>query len=115
MYQQIIDQITAKVMAGDWRADQALPSIRELAADTGTSVITVKRAYLELELAGVIYTQAGRGSFVAAASKLSKSLLHADFDKALTQLLNASAKLGLSHKQLVARVIAADPNETNQK
>ena len=35
MYQQIVDQITAKVMAGDWPAGQALPSIRELAIKIG--------------------------------------------------------------------------------
>ncbi|NJR72051.1 MAG: GntR family transcriptional regulator [Gammaproteobacteria bacterium] len=65
MYTQIMDQITTKVMAGDWRPGQALPSIRELASDSGVSVITVKRAYLELERAGVIVTRQGKGSFVA--------------------------------------------------
>ena len=44
MYQQIVDQITAKVIAGDWKAGQALPSIRELASASRVSDITVKRA-----------------------------------------------------------------------
>ena len=65
MYQQIVDQITARVMAGDWLPGQALPSIRELAADSGVSVITVKRAYEDLERAGLIATRQGTGSVVA--------------------------------------------------
>ena len=59
MYQQIVDQITAKVIAGDWKPGQALPSIRELASTSRVSVITVKRAYTELGLAGIIVTRLG--------------------------------------------------------
>ena len=65
MYAQIVEQIVAKVMAGVWKAGDPLPSIRELAGDSQVSVITVKRAYLELERAGVIVTRQGKGSFVA--------------------------------------------------
>ena len=61
MYAQIVAQVGAKVMAGDWKAGDALPSIRELASSCRVSVITVKRAYLELERAGVIVTWQGKG------------------------------------------------------
>src|SRR3546814_3625120 len=66
----LVDQITAKVMAGDWTAGQSLPSIRELAAASRVSVITVRRAYEELERAGVIATRQGKGSVVAERSDL---------------------------------------------
>ena len=74
MYLQIVEQITSKVLLGDWPANMPLPSIRELAAQTQVSVITVKRAYAELELAGVIVTQPGRGSFVSAQPDLQQQL-----------------------------------------
>lgn len=64
MYQQIMEQITHRVAVGDWPPNTALPSIRELAVEIKISVITVKRAYLELEREGVIVTQQGKGSFV---------------------------------------------------
>lgn len=54
MYRQIVERITTKVATREWVAGTALPSIRELAAANSVSVITVKRAYLELELAKVI-------------------------------------------------------------
>src|SRR5688572_23133261 len=78
MYQQIVDQITTKVIAGDWAAGQALPSIRELAAASRVSVITVRRAYDELERAGVIATRHGKGSVVAERSDLPSALLHVE-------------------------------------
>lgn len=67
MYQQIVDQIRAKILAGELRSDEPLPSIRELARDLTTSVIT-KRAYLELEREGLIFTRPGLGTFFAAVN-----------------------------------------------
>ena len=65
MYLQIMDEISRRVALGDWPPGHRLPSIRELAIDLKVSVITVKRAYLELERSGVIITQQGRGSWVS--------------------------------------------------
>ena len=65
MYFQIMDQVKQRIALRDWAEGQPIPSIRQLAADLQVSVITVKRAYLELEREGVIVTQQGRGSRVA--------------------------------------------------
>ena len=100
MYQQIVNQITTKVMAGDWPAGQPLPSIRELASASRISVITVKRAYAELGLAGVIVTRQGMGSFVADSPNLSTNLLQAEFTQHFDAMLGAARQLGLSLKDI---------------
>lgn len=107
MYEQIMDQISTKVLAGDWRPGQALPSIRELASASGVSVITVKRAYLELERAGVIVTRQGKGSFVAETQDLPKRLLRDEFDTHLLGMVSAANKLGLREKEVVGHVRTA--------
>ena len=56
----------AAILSGKLREGEALPSIRLLARELQISVITTKRAYEDLERAGLIETQPGRGSFVAA-------------------------------------------------
>ena len=65
IYDQIYTQLKAQILSGALRSDEALPSIRGLAKDLRISVITTKRAYDELEHAGLIYTIPGKGSFVA--------------------------------------------------
>jgi len=65
MYQQIMEQITQRIAVGDWPPNTPLPSIRELAIEIKVSIITIKRAYLELEREGVIATQQGKGSWVS--------------------------------------------------
>lgn len=100
MYQQIVNQITTKVMAGDWPAGQPLPSIRELASASRVSVITVKRAYAELGQAGVIVTRHGMGSFVAESPNLSQSLLQAEFTQHFEAMLACARRLGLSAEDI---------------
>lgn len=100
MYQQIVDQVTAKVMAGDWKAGRALPSIRELASASRVSVITVKRAYSELGLAGIIVTRHGMGSFVAESSDLPTDLLRAEFMQHFDAMLTCAVRLGISRNEI---------------
>lgn len=66
IYAQITRQIKEKILSGELTQGEALPSIRLLAKELRISVITTKRAYEDLEKEGFIYTQQGRGSFVAA-------------------------------------------------
>ncbi len=65
IYQQIVNQLKAQILNGELDAGEGLPSIRALAKLIGVSVITTKRAYEELERSGFVYTQPGKGSFVA--------------------------------------------------
>lgn len=65
IFRQIIDQIKTAITTGELEVGEKLPSIREMASELKVSVITVKRAYSELESEGLIMTRAGLGSFVA--------------------------------------------------
>jgi GntR family transcriptional regulator len=64
-WRQIYSAIRDRILSGALRMGTSLPSIRQLAADTTVSVITVKRAYQQLEAEGYIVSQQGRGTFVA--------------------------------------------------
>lgn len=111
MYAQIMEQIVAKVIAGEWKAGDPLPSIRGLASDGRVSVITVKRAYLELERAGVIVTVQGKGSFVADSFDATRSLATEEFKARVKGLLDAAKTLGLSRRDIVGRVEQALSNQ----
>lgn len=106
MYEQIVEQITAKILAGDWRAGQAIPSIRQLAAGSKVSIITVKRAYLELERAGIIVTRLGKGSFVADSLDLPRQLAFTDFRAGLQTMVDAAERLQMRDDEVVHAVKA---------
>ena len=100
LYQQIMEQIKQRIAVGDWPPNTPLPSIRELATGIKVSVITVKRAYLELEREGVILTQQGKGSRVNDTVDLRtiqrKELLHH-----LKQVGKLATTLGIPDDELL--------------
>ena len=104
MYLQIIEQVRRRIAVGDWRPGQEIPSIRALAAATRVSVITIKRAYLELERDGVITTRQGIGSFVADDVDLSQNLREQELDEHLAKAADAGRELGLTSAELEARL-----------
>ena len=67
LYQQIVDGLKREVSEGRLQPGAPLPSFRGLAEELLVSVITVKRAYDELEREGIIYRRQGLGTFVAEA------------------------------------------------
>ncbi len=64
IYEQIEQQIKEMILSGSLKEGEMLPSIRALAADSKISVITVKRAYEDLEKEGMIYSVQGKGFYV---------------------------------------------------
>ena len=69
IYEQITSQIKAMIMSGELKTGDPIPSMRALAKSIHVSVITVQKAYEDLQRDGFIETTVGRGSFVAARNK----------------------------------------------
>ncbi len=105
LYQQVKDQIRHRIAVGEMKSGQEIPSIRALAASIRVSVITIKRAYLELEHEGVIQTRQGRGSFVADDVNLGDSLKEQELDQHLEAAAHVAAMLNLNDEQLAARLL----------
>lgn len=64
IYEQIRQQLQEMILNGTLAPDEQLPSIRVLAAQLNVGIITVKRAYEDLENAQFIYNRQGKGCFV---------------------------------------------------
>ncbi|MBO7743408.1 GntR family transcriptional regulator [Paenibacillus sp. MWE-103] len=68
IYQQLFEQISAQILRGELPSGYVLPPIRQAALELRVSVITVKKAWEELERCGLIHTVTGKGCFVAEFS-----------------------------------------------
>jgi GntR family transcriptional regulator len=116
MYLQIMEQIKQRIAVGDWAEGQPIPSIRQLAVDLQVSVITVKRAYLELEREGVIVTQQGKGSRVASDSgRLGARLREQELEQHLEQATKIAALLGIQPRELEERLREAGDRITEKE
>lgn len=85
IYQQLFEQISAQVLKGEMEEGYSLPPIRQAAKELRVSVITIKKAWEELERLGLIYTITGKGCFVAELS--SDDMLQKRNDMILEQMV----------------------------
>jgi GntR family transcriptional regulator len=115
MYLQIVDQVKQHVATGDWIPGQEIPSIRGLAADLRVSVITVKRAYFELEREGIIVTNQGRGSVIAdGLPDLSMRVRQEELLRHLRAAIEISRLLGWGAREIndaLAEILNQDKQE----
>lgn len=97
IYAQITRQIKDKIMTGELKEGDALPSIRLLAKELRISVITTKRAYEDLEAAGFIATLPGKGSFVAPQNpELHREESLKQVESCLQNAIDAARRGGVS-------------------
>jgi GntR family transcriptional regulator len=103
LYAQIVAGVKREVAAGRLAAGDALPSFRALAEDLMVSLITVKRAYEELEHDGIIYRKQGLGTYVSEdGAARSRAVHRAEVAALLKQAVNAAAHAGMADEELAA-------------
>jgi len=97
LHAQISRQIRAKILTGDLDGGDALPSIRGLAKGQRVSVITVQRAYDDLEREGLVRSRRGKGFWVAPLANGRKNTMAEErFADALKKLVGHATAEGLS-------------------
>jgi GntR family transcriptional regulator len=101
IYLQIAQQIKTAVAMGRLQPEDPLPSVRQLAVELAVNPNTVARAYLDLEIEGVIYKRQGAGTFVSAQGvEMSKGERRRVLNELLEKALVEGVNLGLTEREL---------------
>ena len=93
IYEQITSQIKAMVISGELKNGDSIPSMRALAKSLHISVITVQRAYEDLQRDGFIETAVGKGSFICVQNK---DFYQEEQQRRAEEHLMAAAEIGRS-------------------
>ena len=100
-YRQLIDQIAELIRSGQLAPGTQLPTVRDLATTHLVSLITVRRAYADLEAMELITRRQGQGTFVSAeAESASRRRALADAREVVTSAIVRARQLGLSGRAL---------------
>lgn len=101
IYEQIFDQIRSAIVRGELAEGEQLPSIRALANSLRVSAITTKRAYADLEAAGLVETVQGKGSFVAGGNaELIREEQMREVEGLMARAVERGRALGLTDGEL---------------
>jgi DNA-binding transcriptional regulator YhcF (GntR family) len=102
IFLQIADNISEKVIEGQYPPGEKIPSVRELATDIGVNPNTVMRTYSELQSRGIIENKRGIGYYVSEKAeeiilKLKKKEF---FENELPLIIKQTRILGITLKDL---------------
>jgi GntR family transcriptional regulator len=98
-YEQIKNQVLTLIRLGILAPGAQIPSIRSVSAETGVNVNTVKKAFAELEMSGVIYTVPGLGSFVSEQA-LENSAITQKVKSDIAEILERAKSIGVSKEEV---------------
>lgn len=102
IYEQIKNSIIEQIMNDELKEDEMIPSIRALAQDIKISVMTIKKAYDELETEGYIISRQGKGTFVAPKNtELAKDKAQKDIEEYISKIVDISSKFDISKEEII--------------
>ena len=104
-YRQIIDQVLLAVADGRLKPGTQLPTVRQLAVDLSVNLNTVAKAYREMEIRGLVQTQQGTGTFVAARSGAKSREKRKALQDLLDRLLANAEALGVPMEDVVEALV----------
>ena len=112
IYEQLVRGLSELVSLGALAPDEQLPSVRSLARDLGVNPNTVQKAYQELERSGVIYSVAGKGSFVSPGPAAARMLRGQRLEK-LRKAAAEGRRAGIPREEALGAVKAVYEDGTN--
>ncbi len=101
IYEQIKNAMIDQIMSGELKEGAPLPSIRNLAVDIRISVMTIKKAYDELEKDGYIISVQGKGTFVAPQNmELAKEQAKKEIEEHILKAIEIRERFGIEKKEV---------------
>ncbi len=102
IYEQIKQSIINQILDGELNEDELLPSIRVLAQEIKISVMTIKKAYDELEKEGYLKSIQGKGTFVAPKNtELAKEQAQKEIEKYIEKIVSISNKFEIDENDII--------------
>ena len=102
IYEQIKSQIINQIITDELKSGDAIPSIRTLASDIKISVMTIKKAYDELENEGYIRSVQGKGTFVASKNiELARENANRKIEKHIEEIIEIANKININKKDVI--------------
>ena len=101
IYEQIVGQIKEKILNGELKREEMLPSVRTMSKELRISALTAKKAYDALEQEGFIVTVHGKGSFVACMNhNLVMEEQRREVEAALEEVIRKGKSSGMTKEEL---------------
>ncbi|MBR0462597.1 MAG: GntR family transcriptional regulator [Erysipelotrichaceae bacterium] len=100
IYLQLIEMLKVSIVTGEYKADDKLPPVRELALRYGVNPNTVQRAYSELEREGIVQSERTSGRYINIDAQKINELKKGISEEYIRELFERLRQIGLSGKEI---------------
>ncbi|WP_017756648.1 GntR family transcriptional regulator [Calidifontibacillus oryziterrae] len=111
IYEQLVENFKNLIINEVLKADEQLPSVRQIAKELTVNPNTIQKAYRELEHQGYIYSVPGKGSFVAPPSEINKGEKVKKMKQELSKLISEAIFLGVKKEEIISLIEEAEKSE----
>ncbi|NUK30694.1 GntR family transcriptional regulator [Parageobacillus sp. VR-IP] len=115
IYIQIMEKINKKIVRNEWKAGDKLPSVREMAVQTGVNPNTIQRTYSELERIGIVETRRGQGTFVTENVEVIERLREQLKRDIVADFIRNMKELGFTMNDMIASLKDFSRGEDGEK
>lgn len=113
LYEQVIAQVERGILTGEFKADEQIPSVRQLSMELSVNPNTLQKAYTELERRGLCYTVPGNGRFVSKDAETKLRMMKRELIERIEQLARELKLSGIGEHEVIAAVRAAYADSAN--
>ena len=104
IYLQIMDLIKMDIVTGKLKANDKLPSVREMAGNLNVNPNTLQRSYQELERLKIVYTQRGTGTFVGEEKNMVDDIKKEMAREVIDSFILRMKSLGFTDSEIIKSV-----------
>lgn len=100
IYTQLIEQIEAKIITGEYPLGSRLASIRELATEASVNPNTMQRALTELERSGLVYAERTSGRYITDDATEIRRIKEITAKQQISEFLMKMRQLGFTKEEV---------------
>jgi len=101
IYWQIAEEIFKKIIRGEIHPGDKLPSVREMAIQSGVNPNTVQRTYSEMERMGIVETKRGQGTFIVERDEIRHELSKRMEKEIVDEFIRNMSELGFTKEDMI--------------
>lgn len=104
IYMQVLDIIRLKIITGEYKPGDKLPSIRDLAVESSVNPNTIQKAIFILEQSGLIIPQRTVGKFITEDTNMINKAKNEIANKTIIEFIKKFEVLGITKDELIEKI-----------
>lgn len=101
IYLQLSERIRHQIIRGELGSGDKLPSVRDLAIESGVNPNTVQRTYRELEESGIVEKKRGQGTFVTSDQAVLQKMREALKERHISGFVQEMKEMGYTETEMI--------------